>query len=228
MLKAKKEKDRVRFSDRNKELTRNWREEQRKNAEKDRIIAELQEKTKLKAPPEQGDYEDFTKFKADADRWEKQKEAEIEQRIISRHEQEKENQRQRVRAEEVAAKWSEQQKYGKKTYDNFNTSEREVKAAVDDFGAWSMRDTILESEHGASIINYLGEHTAELDDIAQLPPSAQTRAILRIEAKVQAKAPKTISSAAEPIRQGKASAKAPVNPANETQYEYNRRMNGFK
>lgn len=68
----------------------------------------------------------------------------------------------------------------------------------------SVAGVLIESEQAAEVAYHLGKHPALARQIAQLPPLAMAREIGRIEAVISRPAPKTQSSAPEPI--------TPVNP----------------
>lgn len=80
----------------------------------------------------------------------------------------------------------------------------------------TMREVILESEHGAELAYWLGSHVEEAVRISQLPPVAAAREMGRLEAQIAAQtatpaAPKTqpkLTRAPDPIR--------PVNSATRT------------
>ncbi len=68
---------------------------------------------------------------------------------------------------------------------------------------------VLDSEHGAEVLYYLGQHPEELEEINKLNAFAQFRALMKIEASLSEKIPvKKVTSAPPPIREvgGRASA----------------------
>ena len=196
----------------------------------------LKEATKLKEEPKEDKYEDYEQFKADQEKWKAQEKerlrVEVETELRTEQEQ-KALEREAAKAQE---NWAQQKRYGIKNFDNFEEKEKLIIETVQTYGAMEIRDTILESEDkGAALVNYLGEDPDLLEEIAQLPPKAQARKLLRIEAQLEAKPTKKHSSAPDPAKglsgsasgTPKASGSKYLRKKGESMSDYSKRINGF-
>jgi hypothetical protein len=225
---TEKKDDKSHISRRIGELKREAREaKEALEAERQRRI-QLEEATKLKKEPDPNDYADYEKLEADKAIWRSQEKARIKQEIQQEFIAEQQEKAQREQAAKVSQEWAKQREKGAKDFDNWYEHEEDVASVVRTTGAWNIRDVILESDNGAAIVNYLGKNPKVLKEISNLPPSAQTRRLIRIETDLEAKPRKTISSAPDPVNTVKGSASVSANPANESMADYIRRKNGFK
>lgn len=92
-----------------------------------------------------------------------------------------------------------------------------------------MRDTIGESEIASDIAYYLGTHTKEAADIAQLSPVQQVKAIDRIEQKL--KAPPQVSKAPAPadiVGKGRTKSEPDLSKMSVSEYAEYRAKNGAR
>ncbi|MBC8158282.1 MAG: hypothetical protein H8E94_03010 [Alphaproteobacteria bacterium] len=63
-----------------------------------------------------------------------------------------------------------------------------------------MAEVILESESGADLAYYLGQHSDEAAKIARMNPLAAARELTRIEFRLAAKAPRKVTGAPAPVK----------------------------
>jgi hypothetical protein len=220
-----KEKAKNRLSDNLKKATYNWREEERKNAVLQAEVERLRKATEIKKEPDQDEYTDFEKYQQDKQAYKEQEKARLKEELAQEMRAEQQERIQRAEAEKIAKEYGKQRALGAKNFDNWYEHEHAIGEVVQKAGAWTIRDIILDSDKGAALVNYLGTHEEELAEIATLPMSAQTRRLLRIEAKLGASPAKKVSSAPDPVSSVKGSANVSVNPSNETTAEYIRRKN---
>ena len=85
-----------------------------------------------------------------------------------------------------------------------------VDAIVNASGSEAIRQTVLGSDIGPAIVDYLGNNPDELEEIADKSQLEQARVLGRIEAKLEAKPVKKVSSAPAPTRSSKGSATGKV------------------
>jgi len=221
-----KEKAKKRLSDRLKEETWKRREAERQFEAEKKAREELEAQTKLKVEPKEDDYADFTKFQEDKDRWAAQKEQEIEARVTQKVQQEQhQKQAEQARQANQAEYLKSREQYAKDD-PKFRDYEVEIDRHVNAYGAPELQDLILKAkEIGPRMVKHLGTHPEELLDIASSPQAERAFLLGKLQAKLEAKPVKKVSSAPDPVRSGTDSAQVQANPTNETQAEYNRRVN---
>lgn len=197
-------------------------------------VAELQELTKIKSEPDQNDYEDYNKFKADKDLYLKQQEEENEKRIeaqvVHRLEQQQAAQQQEART----MTWAKQKEYGIKNFEGWNEKEKVVVEYLNEYKAADLRDEILDSEKGAALVDKLGGDTDKLEELLRLPPLKQAKQLGILEKTLDATPVKKGSSAPDPAKgiQPSASVKSNngqskyIRKKGESSFDYAKRVNG--
>lgn len=181
------------------QLTKNWREAERENERLRYELEQAKTQKQITRQPQEDDYEDTDSYLKDTRLWEQQKEQEIESRVRTKLQEQQARERLEKEQQKLAADWAKKKSKAIKQYENFVESEAEVIDAIKTYGAVDMQDAILESNNSTAIVDYLGNNPDELDKIAQLPPRAQDRAIVRLDAKLDAK-PAKKATAPEPIK----------------------------
>jgi len=221
-----KEKAKRRLSDRNKEITYKLREAERQLEAERKVSAELKEAQKIKKEPQEDDFDDFSQFQEKKTQWSTQKEQEMRQEITQKVQQEQWQAQQQRQAQENQAAYLKNREAFAKDDDKFHDYEVAIDDAVNTWGAPEIQDLILKAkEHGPMMVKHLGTHPEELSLIASSSPQERPYLIGRLQAKLEAKPVKKVSSAPDPVRSGGGSAIAPVNPENESVSEYIRRKN---
>jgi len=227
---------RKRLSGRLKTETFLRREAEQEKERLAREVQQLREQSKLKEEPREDKYEDYEQFKADQEKWKAQEKERLRIEVQEELRAEQEQQSQEKAAMKAQENWGKQKQYGIKTFENFEEKEKLIIDTVATYGAIEIRDTILESEDkGAALVNHLGENPDLLEEIALLPPKSQARKLLRIEAQLEAKPTKKISSAPSPAKglEGSASGTPKANGSKylrkkgESMSDYSKRINGF-
>lgn len=84
----------------------------------------------------------------------------------------------------------------------------------------AMAEMLADSDWGADVAYALGKNPALSAEIAAMSPTAQARAIGRLEAQVSAPKPKKVTSAPDPVNPVTARAPAPRSPEKMTPDEY--------
>ena len=225
-----------RYSKRVKTLNANWREEQRKNLALTKENEELKAANNLKSKPNPDDYEDNPEaLQADNKKWDDQERSKIrkEERESLRQEHEE-----NVQKEKIAKSEKEYVKARSpyiKEDPNFRNYEVEIDNAVSEYeGAWKIKALILQKPKiGLEIVKHFGKNPDALLKIASSSPSSIDFKMGQLTAQLQAKPVKKSSSAPDPTRSEKGSAKkvtvaknAPRGK-NETHLEYAKRSNGL-
>lgn len=181
------------------ELTRNWREEQRRNEQLMGLLAQRQEPAKPAEPVaakktladfnyDEGQYQDYLFQQA-----EQRAVAAAEKRLKEQSETEAANRRRSTFAQR-------EQGYSKDKPDYFEKT-RDPRVPF----SQTMAEVVAESEDGPALAYYLASNLAQADAIAQLPPLAAARELGRIEAK--------LSSEREKAKTTPPVSKAPPPPA---------------
>jgi hypothetical protein len=179
------------FQKRIAELTRNWREEQRRNDELITILRSHQAPAKAEVPDVPPTLEsvgyDETKY---------------QQTLI-----EYATKRAEAAAEAKIQSWQQQQQTQSKV-ESFKSREAAFADSVEDYAdvvydptapiSQPMAEVIRESEVGPQLAYYLAKNRTEAAEIASLPPIAAARALGRIEAKLTTPAPKPVAPKAPP------------------------------
>jgi hypothetical protein len=185
------EKPKGGFQKRIAELTRNWREEQRRNDELLAILRGNQAPPKTEAPEVPPTLEsvgfDETKY---------------QHALI-----EFATKRAEAAAEAKLQAWQQQQQQHAKV-ESFKSREATFADSVEDYAdvvydpaapiSEPMAEVIRESEVGPQLAYYLGKNRNEAAQIAAMSPIAAARALGRIEAKLAAPAPKPVAPKAPP------------------------------
>jgi len=203
---AEKAKGKQRLSDRNKTLTYQAREAQREAKALRRENEELKQANQLKSKPDPDNYVDEDKLEADNQRWGQQEEDRI-----------RADERARVRQQEAGRKksqsWAEQQEKALESDPNYLAKEKRIISKLKDHAefvsvesAKTVRDLLNSTKQGTKIVSHFDENPDELEDILELSPIEQLKAITAVETKVLAKTPKTVSSAPTPIESEKGGA----------------------
>ncbi len=81
--------------------------------------------------------------------------------------------------------------------DDFDEKFIDVKDFLNEKQAMHVADALVESEKGAALINYFGDHPEELEKLVELSPSAALRELVKLELsdKIKVPAPKKITDA---------------------------------
>lgn len=202
-----KTKARNRLSDRNKELTYNWRETERKLDTANKQIEELTKSNEIKEEPDPDDYTDPVKLADDQKKYKSQTETEVRADERKKVNAENAATKQQEKSESSAIKWRDQQKKGLAKDPDYYDSEINVQNklklhadTINQYAAANVRDLISDADNGAALIIYYNAHPDELEDILYLSKDAQDRAILKKDLKLEAKPVKTISTAPNPTR----------------------------
>ena len=221
-----------RYSKRVKELNTKYREAERRAAELEKRLQEKEEATKLKEAPDPDKFDNESDFKDSQAKWDAQVRDAIRQ-----------EERQKIKRELETKKQQEIIDAGKNSYlkkradyvkedPNFHKYEVEIDEAVDQWQAPEIQNIILESkEFGPEIVAYFGKNPDDLLDIASSSPAKRFFKMGQLVTKLQAKTVKKASSAPEPTRSEKGSAKTVsvtgnYDPKRETFQEFARRKNG--
>lgn len=224
---------RERLSDRNKKLTFQAREAQRERDALRKENEELKARNALKEKPDPDNYDDHDKLEEDNKRWSQQEEDRIRADERARLKRESE-------VTEKARNWEQQQQKALKEDPNYIQKETKIIETLKDHAqlisvdsASRVRDLLNSTKSGTKIVSHFYENPDDLEDILDMSPLEQLRAIDAVELKVKAKAPKTISSAPNPTRSERGSATVPTvsvggssRKKNETKEERYARING--
>ena len=223
-----------RYSKRVKELNTKWRESERKADELQKMLDEKAESTKLKKEPDPDEFDDLDVYKENKSKWNEQERARI-----------RKEEREAIAQEIQDKKHQENLEAGKNAYiksragyvkenPEFHRFEVEIDEAVEQWQAPEIQNIILESkELGPAIVAHFGENPDDLLDIASSSPAKRFFKMGQLITKLEAKPVKKTSSAPEPTRSEKGSAKkslssdAPYDSKKETFQEYARRRNGL-
>ena len=231
-----KEKAKKRLSDRLKEQTFKWREEQRKSEALAKEVQELKAKLTIKDEPRPDSYDDRDKYDRDRGTWEEQERARIrkeESERLTRKQQEE-------REIEEIRKQEDDYKAGRagvaKEDPNLSEHEKLIDDVVEEYRAPEIRELIYgQRKQGPKLVSYLGNNPDELEKLANSSPKERLVLMGKLLAKLEAKPVKTISSAPNPTRSEKGSAQRPAAPtgkafdkSKESWQAYARRINGFK
>jgi len=221
-----KEKAKRRLSDRNKELTWKLRETERQLEAEKAAKKEVEDRSKLQTAPKEEDFDTFESYKAQQTKWDTQKEAEIEERVTLKVQTQFAEKQTQLELQKNQEAYNTQRTELAKEDPKMGEYELVVTRAMNDYGVPELQNMILNAkEYGPKMVKHLGTHPDALLDIALATPQERFFQMGKLQAKLEAKPVKKISSAPDPVRSGKASAQVQANPANETQAEYNRRMN---
>lgn len=165
-----------------------WRKEALKNKE----APPAQQAPEAKEAPKQDDYEDYDDYLV------AKAEYNVEQKLRA------ENAKKTAEQKEAERNQKQQQ-----NQQNFNTHAEKAREKYDDFDTVALNPTlptsdamyesIVESDMGAEVLYYLGQHMDEAYGIAQMSDLSAAREIGRIEAKLSLPQSKTVSDAPEPI-----------------------------
>lgn len=231
-----KEKAKKRLSDRLKEQTFKWREEQRKSEALAKELQELKAKLTVKSEPKPDSYDDRDKYDQDHEAW-----IEQERERIRREESEKLTRKQQEAKElEEIRKQEEDYKAGRagvaKEDPNLSEHEKMIDEVVESYEAPEIRELIYgQRKQGPKLVSYLGNNPDELEKLANASPRERLVLMGKLLAKLEAKPVKTISSAPNPTRSEKGSAQRPAAPtgrafdkSKEAFTAFAKRYNGFK
>lgn len=159
--------------------------------------------------PKPSDYADYEEYLDARDAWKKdadQREAKAAEATRKAEEAA------RARSTEQAARvdaWKTQCEAAEERYDDFKAVAFQESTPISP----AMQDAILDSDRGADIAYYLGQHQDEATRIAALSPVAAVRAIGRIEAALEpAAAPKSPAVKPPATEQPKTKASAAPKP----------------
>ncbi|HEX7114972.1 MAG TPA: hypothetical protein VF193_07555 [Steroidobacter sp.] len=163
------------------ELTRNWREEQRRN---EQLLQLLQQMHRQQPTPEPPPEEEKLKTLADFD----YDDARYQQYIFERA------QRLSVEAARRELAAAQEREAAERRRDSFRSRSAEFAKTVPDFDAVAfapelpitadMAEVIQESEDGPALLYHLGKNPEIAERIAKLPPKAAARELGRIEARL--------------------------------------------
>jgi hypothetical protein len=208
------------------ELKRKAREAKEEAERERQARRQLEEQTKIKEEPKEDNYPDYEAYNKDRQKWETQKEQEIREKVARELKEEEFKKKKQTAEARRAQNYAEQRNEMAQNDKKFAEHEGMVSDFVNLTGSIELRNFIMESKKGAQIISYLGKHPKHLDNLEGLDDVAQINRIVDdVLPKLDAKQVKKVSSAPDPVRSGKKSAIAPVNPENETYAEYIRRKN---
>ena len=224
-----------RYSKRVKELNSKWRESERKVADLERKLGEREEAEKIKKEPDPEDYDDMESYRKDRKKWNDQEYSKI-----------RKEERNSIKEKSAGKKQKEAFEKGKNAYlksrpsyvkedPDFHKYEVEIDEAVEQWQAPEIQNIILKSkELGCEIVKHFGNNPDDLLDIVSSSPSERIFKMGRLTAKLQAKPVKKSSSAPDPVRSEKGSAKKismdakdPYDPKRESFSEFARRRNGL-
>ena len=223
-----------RYSKRVKELNTKWRESERKAAELQKQLDDRAESAKIKKEPDPDEFDDLDVYKENKSKWNEQERARI-----------RKEEREAIAQEIQDKKHQENLEAGKNAYiksragyvkenPEFHRFEVEIDEAVEQWQAPEIQNIILESkELGPAIVAHFGENPDDLLDIASSSPAKRFFKMGQLITKLEAKPVKKTSSAPDPTRSEKGSAKkimasdAPYDSKRETFQEYARRRNGL-
>jgi len=220
-----------RYSKRVKELNTKFREAERRAAELEKRLQEKEEATKLKAAPDRAEFDNEDAFRVQQAKWDAQVRESIRQEERKKIKRELETKKQQEIIDAGKNSYLKKRADYVKEDPNFHKYEIEIDQAVDQWQAPEIQNIILESkEFGPEIVAYFGKNPDELLDIASSSPAKRFFKMGQLVTKLQAKTVKTTSSAPEPIRSEKGSAKkvsvtGNYDPKRETFQEFARRRN---
>lgn len=191
-----------------------------RKAERQRIEAETRQKIEqeyankpapLPDEPNVEDFSDYGDYLKAAAKWE------VKQELAAERETQAKSQQQATAAQEQQRKQERQSlifEQGNNKYDDFDeiaiSTGEHLKSKGLSFSP-QMVDTLIETDNGADIVNYLGTHLDEAERIAKLSPYGQAKEIGKLEDKLASKAPLKTSNApapVTPISSGKSSTKS--------------------
>jgi len=223
-----------RYSKRVTELVAKYRQEEREKKELQKELEELREAKKLKKPPSPDDYEDGVVPEADQKKWDNQVREEIRKEEREKIKNESKAKKQREAFEKGKQNYIKSRSEYVKEYPDFHKYEVEIDEIVDQWQAPEIQDIILKSKNGLEIVKHFGKNPDDLLDIASSSLSDRIFKMGQLTAKLQAKTVKKTSSAPDPIRSEKGSAKtipvgkdAPYNPKVESWADFTKRRNGL-
>lgn len=233
---ADKERGKRRLSDRNRELTYNWRQSQREAEALRRENEELKARAIPKQEPDRDDYSDRDKYNEDREAWKKQEREKIEAEAEKKIRQGDAQRARQAEAEKQKEAYLASRPDAIKEDPKFHEYELEIDKVVDAFDAPEIQDLILAAKkQGPKIVKYLGTNPDELEEIASASPRERSFLMGKLVAKLEAKPVKTISTAPNPTRSERGSApraEAPsgktYDPSKETFRQYSARVNGIR
>ena len=203
------------------------REAERQLEAANQRITALEEKTQLKAEPDPDDYSDHTKLVEDQQQWKEQETAKIrndERQKIQKEQSERQWQQQQ---QEVSAKYAMKRDTELKKDAAFGTAETNVGGFLNSYGAVKTRDAILKANNSTEIIKHLNGDSEKLQGIVNLAPEDQMYAIWELDKELEAEPVKKVSTAPDPARDKPGSAPINTNDAQLSQFDFNRKHNGF-
>ena len=231
-----KKKPDNRYSKRVEELNTKFREEERAKFALLEENKRLREVATIKEEPDEDNYSDPDKYKADKEQWRAQEKEKIKHEARMEIQNEQRQQKQQEKSAKVATQYGEQRVLGNEKFDNWYASETAVGNILTQHRehAVSARDSILEAKNSAAIIDYFGKHPDKLQDIAFLDANDQSKAIWNLDKDLEGKPVKTKTTAPDPVRSEKGGAPRQVipkgggyNSSKETWKDYCRRKNGM-
>lgn len=127
--------------------------------------------------------------------------------------------KQYVEAEKFLNRSNEVYSAGKKAFENFDQKIANLRAVSDPADFRNLMEAVVDYDAAPALVNYLGSHLDEAEDIATLPVRQQARELARIEARLAA-VPK-VSNAPPPIKPiGTRGSAVNTNLENATQAEF--------
>ena len=204
--KERKEKAKKRLSDRVKQVTWQAREAERKAQALEEENRKLREQAALKKEPKEDDYLDHSKFEEDRQRWQEQERARIRDEVARELRESQVREKEQREYQEKVMTYAQSRESALTEYKDYVESEKLVDAVVNTTGAEGIRQSILNSEKGPQLVDYLGNNPDELERLSEMSPLAQAQRLGKIEASLDAKPIKKTSSAPPPIRSGSGSA----------------------
>ena len=193
-------------------------EANRRAAEAERRLKDLEEAGKASAPPKESDYRSYEEYQAALSGYHAMQQLDGRERARIQREQQQHRQEleriQQARAAEVDQAWSAQAQEARTRYADFD------KVALYAPIAPHVADIIKHMDSGADVAYQLGLNHAEAARISQLPPVFAAMELARIEARVSAPKPRTTTQAPDPIAPLKPKASPSKDPAKMTMAEY--------
>ena len=183
-------------------------------------LKRIEEAAQGAAPPKQDDFETYEEFQAalsahhamrmmdDRQRKDVEREMEAQQREIERV--------QRQQHEEIAQNWAAQAADAKTRYADFE--QVAFSAPISD----QVAQMVASMDAGADVAYHLGLNPAEAARISRLPPVEAAMELGRIEARVNAPKPKTVTQAPDPVSTVRSNGAIDKDPDKMTPEEYDR------
>jgi hypothetical protein len=222
-----------RYSKRVKELNTKFREAERRAEDAEKKLSEQAEANKLKKAPDPDDYDDGEVPESDKKKWDDQVRADIRNEERIRIKQENADKKQQEKLENGKNAYIKSRADYVKENPEFRKYEVEIDDAVEQWRAPEIQNIILEAkELGPAIVTHFGNNPDDLLDIASSSPAKRFFKMGQLITKLEAKPVKKTSSAPDPTRPEKGSAKkiaatGGYDPKKETFKEFARRSNGL-